>query len=570
MINNDQAVDRTLFDYIEILYRRRWATLAVAAGVIAAFAGYAFYSRPVYRASATLEVEKPGELFSGGPTGFVPLEEDYIPTQARLMGNDAALRAVYGELKLAENPEFARGLPALRDAVSVLPVPRTRLATISVESRDPKAAVAIVEALERRYLDSNLNNQLFMPKKVLAELDRRARGPGARKFYAALPFVASNQVVVDLNSQVLRAQAELAKLRVTFKDDYPAVAAAKSQLALLESSRDAAVDGAVRTYRAQLAGDLSANNVRVVDPATTPDRPVRPRKQLALLLGLVAGLALGGLTALCLETLDQSVRTHADVERGLGLALLGHIPLARPRKGEKIYAPMLSADMTSMSEAFRNLRTMIVFAKSSDPEPFLLVTSTVQQEGKSFVAANLAVALAQLGRRTLLIDGDLRRPSQHQILATPAKRGLSDYLSGRVADPAQLITKAEVGHLDILPGGPRPPNPSELLSGEQLAALLVWARERYDRVIVDCPPVFPVSDVMLWGQHIRSAILVARAGRTRMPLIQMACTRLRSGGVDILGGVINGTRPRTLTFADGHDFDRYCREMQELPPGELT
>lgn len=568
MTSHLQDGDRTLFDYAEIVWRRRWTAALVAAAVLGAFAFYAFGTAPVYRAAATLDVEKPAEPFPSSAGAYIPPEEDYLPTQAKLIASDTALRQVYEELRLGETREFLRGLPALREAVSVLPVPRTRLCTIAAESRDPRRAAAIVQALADLYLKRNLDNQTFMPKKVLAELDARSRRPNARRFFESLPAVAANPEVVDIGEQLARAEAEAARLRAVYKDDHPLVAAAVYQINQLRASRDAAVDRAVAGFRTELTA-LRANNARLVDPAETPDRPVRPRKRLALLLGMLGGGLLGILSALCLETLDQTVRTHGDVERGLGLPVLGHIPLARQKKGERVYAPLISADPSSQGEAFRTLRTMVVFAKASDPDPFLLVTSAVQEEGKSFVAANLAVALSQLGRKVLLIDGDLRRPGQHRLLASPAKRGLTDVLSGRVADPAQAVVKGEVANLDLLPGGARPSNPSELLSAEQLAALVAWARERYDRVVVDCPPVFPVGDVLLWGRHARSTILVSRAGRTRVPVVEMACSRLRAGGMDILGGVINGTRRSTLPFADGRDFDRYCRGLaQELPPGE--
>jgi tyrosine-protein kinase Etk/Wzc len=568
MTSHLQDGDRTVFDYAETVYRRRGTAALVAAAVFGAFALYAFGSAPVYRASATLDVEKPAEPFPAGGGAYIPPEEDYLPTQAKLIASDTALRRVYEELRLGETREFLRGVPALREAVSVLPVPRTRLCTIAAESRDPQRAAAIVQALADLYLKRNLENQTFMPRKVLAELDARGRRRDARRFYESLPAVAANPEVVDLGEQLARARAETAKLRAVFKDDHPLVVAAHNQIAQLQASRDAAVDRAVAGFRTGLAA-LRPNNARLVDPAEAPDRPVRPRKRLALLLGLLGGGLLGVLSALCLETLDQTVRTHGDMERGLGLPVLGHIPLARRKKGERVYAPLVRADPSSQGEAFRTLRTMVVFAKASDPDPFLLVTSAVQEEGKSFVAANLAVALAQLGRKVLLIDGDLRRPSQHLLLGAAAKRGLADVLSGRAADPGQAVVKGEVPNLEVLQGGARPSNPSELLSGEQLASLAAWARERYDRVVVDCPPVFPVGDVLLWGRHARSTILVSRAGRTRVPVVEMACSRLRAGGMDILGGVINGTRRSTLPFADGRDFDRYCRgPAQEPPPGE--
>ncbi len=256
--------------------------------------------------------------------------------------------------------------------------------------------------------------------------------------------------------------------------------------------------------------------------------------------------------------LDQTVRSYHDVERGLGLPLLGRIPRTRVRKGERVYEPLVSAKVSVVSEAFRDLRTMVALAKASESEPCLLVTSSVQEEGKSFVAANLAVAHAQLGRKVLLIDGDLRRPSQHVILSAEPERGLADFLAGKVKDPSDVLQKIDVPHLEVLFGGSKPSDPSELLNAEQLAALVLWARERYDRVIVDCPPVFPVSDVLLWGRHVRSSIIVSRAGRTRVALVRTACDRLRSGGIDILGGVLNGA-PASPGRGELRDFERYCR-----------
>ncbi len=341
---------------------------------------------------------------------------------------------------------------------------------------------------------------------------------------------------------------------------------AKKQLNLLRVAKDREVAAVVSGLMTQISGQFRPNNVRVVDSATRPLRPVRPRKELALLLGLAGGLALGGLGALALETLDQTVRTHGDVEHGLGVPMLGHIPLTRIARGERIYQPLVSADISPSSEAFRSLRTMVLFAKQTGAEPSILVTSTLEEEGKSFVASNLAVALAQTNRKVLLIDGDLRRPSQHRIFGAGAEDGLADYLAGRISDPTQLLQATEVPHLDVLSGGARPHNPSELLTSEQLARLVEWARERYDRVVVDCPPIFPVSDILLWGRHVRSSIVVSRAGRTRLPLVRMACARLRTGGIDILGGVINGSRLQTMSYADGHDFHKYCRSLAPRIP----
>jgi capsular exopolysaccharide synthesis family protein len=258
-----------------------------------------------------------------------------------------------------------------------------------------------------------------------------------------------------------------------------------------------------------------------------------------------------------MELLDQSVRTQNDVEKRLGLPFLGLIPYTRIKKNTAAYAALVSPDVSLTSEAFRSLRTMIGFTSAVGGEPIFLVTSTVQEEGKSFVATNLAVALSQLGQRVLVVDGDLRRPRLHQNLRASNEKGLSDFLSGGVDDPAKLVQKIEVPNLDVVACGPRPPNPAELLNTDRLAKFIAWAQGRYTRVIVDCPPVFPISDVLIWGHHVKPVVFVTRFGRTRVPLIQTACLRLKSKHLKILGGVINGARLGTMTYADGRYYEQY-------------
>lgn len=554
MKNETHEEEPTLIDYLEILHRRKYTVAAVAGAFFALMALYAFGSTPVYQASALLDLEKAGDLVRD--TGYQPPDEAYIPTQAKLIVSESALRRVYEDLRLSRTDEFAR-FQSFRDAVSVLGVPRTRLCYVNAESVDPKLAVAISSELAHNFVAQNLNNQLFMPKTVLAELDTRARGPYARRFYESLPAVINNVVIQEMKKQILLTQAQLAELKAKYTDDHPDVQAVKSQLALLEASRNREIDRVVRSFRTELSGQFRPNNVRVVDDPVLPQHPVRPRKRLALALGLVGGLVLGGLAALGLETIDQTIRTHDDVERRLGLPLLGHIPLARVKAGQRVYSPLLAPEASLPSEAFRNLRTMVVFAKAADADPFLLVTSAVQQEGKSFVAANLAVALSQLGQKVLLVDGDLRRPSQDVLLGVPMGRGLGDFLAGRAKEPGELPQATEVPNLSLVAAGARLANPAELLSAGRLADFVDWARARFDRVVVDCPPVFPVSDVLLWGRHARSSIIVSRSGRTRLPLIRTACARLRAGGMDILGGVINGTPVATMRDVDGRGLGQY-------------
>lgn len=550
MTTHEPAETRSFSHYVDVLRRRRWTALGVFALVFGTLASYALFATPVYRASALVTIEKVSDPVAQ-TGGYQPPDEDYLATQAKLIVSETALRKVYHDLKLGESEEFASGLGSLRGRVNVLSVPRTRLVYVNAESVQPRTAAAISNALAENFVKQNLDNQLSMPKDVLNTLVSRAKGPAAQKVYESLPQVLGNHLLQDLKSQILKGELSLTELRAKYTDEHPAVAATAAQLALIRAARARELDNVIRSVVTQLSGQLRPNNVRIIDPAGVPKAPARPRTHLALALGLFGGLALGLIAALARDSVDETVRTHQDVEKKLGLPFLAEIPHARPRRGRRIYEPLVDESTTIGAEAFRDLRTMLAVARHPSPDPFLLVTSTVQQEGKSFVATNLAVALAQLGRKVLLVDGDLRRPSVSHNMGASEKAGLSDFLAGKIVDAQKLLQKTDVPHLDVIAAGQQQLDASKLLNGAHLAELVAWARSRYDRVIVDCPPVFPVGDVLLWGRHVRPTILISRCGRTRVPLIQLACDRLRAGGVEVIGSVLNGAKPGALSYAYG-------------------
>lgn len=560
MADNEQDVEINLAQYVEIVSRRRWIALLVAGSVFLGAAAYAFLAVPVFRAATLLNVERVSKGISQQGVGPEGDDDEYFQTQYKLITSDTSLERAYAALKLADSRDFSSGLHALREAVTIVPVPKTRLCYVNADSTDPRLAKEISHTLSQYFVEQNLNNQMFMSKDVLDALQSRTRGLDAQRVNESLPSVVNNKLVQDIKSQIFSAEAQLADLRMKYTESHPVVQSLMSRIASMRKVLNQEVDNIVQSLKTELSGQLQANNVRIIDPPKLPSRPVRPRKGLALVFGLLGGVILGVFTALIIEMLDQTVRTHDDIERKLGLPFLGLIPYTRHKKDAKVFAQLISSEVSLISEAFRNLRTMVGYAKVSEGEPVILITSSVQEEGKSFVAANLAVALAQLGQKVLIVDGDLRRPRQHRNFHLSNEAGLSDYLSGAVATPDGFVQKSGVPHLDVIVCGPRPPNPAELLNTERLDKFLDWARGRYTRIIVDCPPVFPVSDILLWGRYVKQNIFVTRFGRTRVPLIRTACARLRVGGFKILGGVVNGARLGTMTYADGRYYEQYYRD----------
>ncbi|MFI5360972.1 MAG: polysaccharide biosynthesis tyrosine autokinase [Elusimicrobiota bacterium] len=557
MNTSQQDADSDALNYLQIISRRRRAVVLMSVLGFSLMAAYAFLSAPVYEATALVSVDKvANDIAAANAADRQDSDESYFETQFKLITSETQLRRVYDELKLSDVPEFAEGLRALRKAVNVQPVPRARLASVSVESTSPRLAAAIAGGLAHAFVKKNLENQLFMSKIQLGALQTRTP-EDARALIESLPAVVNNKLIQDIKTNIFNGEAKLADLRTRYTANYPEVQALTSQLESMRRVRDHEMDNILASLKTELSGQLRANNVRVVDEPMVPERPVRPRKGLALILGIPLGLALGVLAALLIETFDQTVKTHQDVELRLAMPFLGQIPHSRRQKGANIYAPLVSPDISPSSEAFRNLRTILDLAHKPADDPFLLVTSTVQAEGKSFVATNLAVALSQLGQKVLIIDGDLRRPTQHLNLAAASKVGLCDFLSGDVSDVDHVVKMTDIPFLDLVTCGTRANNPAELLNAPRLAKFVSWARKNYNRVIVDCPPVFPVSDVLLWGRHVNSTIFIARSGRTRVPMIRTACARLRIGGVKILGGVINGARLGTTSYAEGSYAETY-------------
>ncbi len=555
--------------YLDVALRRRWIVAAVAVIVFVLTALVTFMARPVYQASSMLVIEKERGGAAQSTAMVENSNEDYYQTQYKLLQSRSLLEKVYADLKLGDQPDFAnpRGVEKLQEAIVIAPIYRSRLVNVRVNSFDPTLAAAIANRLSDLYVDQNLANQLFISKEVLQALQAKGGDTNA----ADLPSVVNSALIQSLKAEYAKLQTSYAGLYARYTDKHPTVIRVKSSMVALDSQIRAETARIVASMKTELSGQLRGNNVRVVDPAIVPDRPIKPNKPKNVLLGLVAGVVLGFACAMLVELLDQSVRTQDDVATRLGQPFLGVVPQAVVKAG-RIYEALLSHEVSLTSESFRNLRTMVDFAGVGGKAQALLVTSAIQGEGKTYIAANMAIAYAQLGESILLIDGDLRRPNVHRVFGLSAEKGLSDYLvSGKKAeDAAQLIQKSAVPGLSILTCGPRPPNPSELLNTPRLGALISWGREHYDRVIVDCVPMFPINDTLLWGRHIASVALVCRYGETRVPLIIDACQKLKSANLQILGVVLNAAKSGGLSYSayNYYYYEQYYQEAAEKP--ELT
>jgi len=276
--------------------------------------------------------------------------------------------------------------------------------------------------------------------------------------------------------------------------------------------------------------------VSVVRPADVPTAPVSPRPKINLALGLLVGLALGVGTAVLRETLDMSVKSLDDVQDITGASPLGVVVEDPDAVGRRLLVP--GESQGPGAEAFRQIRTNLQYVDVDRPPRVVVVTSALPDEGKSTTSVNLASTLAQAGTRVVLVEADLRRPSVAHYLGIEGAVGLTDVLAGHCdLDIALQLWGRDL--FSVLPSGPLPPNPSEVLDSQHMHELLKVLGDRFEVVVVDSPPLLPVTDAAVLARASDGAILVVRHGRTTREQLARARATLQAVDARLLGTVLN-------------------------------
>jgi capsular exopolysaccharide synthesis family protein len=309
-----------------------------------------------------------------------------------------------------------------------------------------------------------------------------------------------------------------------------------------------------RAQETGIQGDLRTSNVRIVDAADTPTAPVSPRRNLTLLLGLFGGGFIGIGFAFFFEYLDNRVKTPDEIETHLGLSSLGLIPVLPANSG--IVNPLVNTGVPpQFAEAFRALRTNILFSSAEEGSKSIVVTSTGPSEGKTMVASNLAIGMAQAGQRVLLIDADMRRPREHELFNMKQEPGLSNLLVGG-ATMADVAHKGPVANLWVMPAGKIPPNPAELLGSNRFGELLGSLKEHFDLVVVDTPPVMAVTDAAIAAHRASGVLFVVASDQTSRHAAQQALDQLEHARARFVGAVLN----RVDLENNAYYYSRYYRK----------
>jgi polysaccharide biosynthesis transport protein len=319
----------------------------------------------------------------------------------------------------------------------------------------------------------------------------------------------------------------------------------------------------------ELSGLLRTTNVRVLDPARPAFVPIKPNVRRSVTLALLFGLVAGCVAAVVLEFLENSVTSQADVEEQLGLAFLGFVPRV-DAKGESPKERDLYVHRqpkSSVAECCRAIRTNLLFMSPDKPFKTLVVTSSGPQEGKSTTCIFLGVAMAQSGNRVLLLDTDMRRPRLHKAFGVPNDVGISSLVVGE-GSLDKAVKSTEVPNLFVLPCGPIPPNPAELLHTQAFAELLKAAGERFDRIILDSPPLNAVSDSAVLATQCDGVVLVLRAGKTNRDSARRALRSLADVQAQLYGAILNDLDPMDGRYKDSYlNYRGYYGQVEEAKDG---
>jgi capsular exopolysaccharide synthesis family protein len=413
---------------------------------------------------------------------------------------------------------------------------------------------------------------------------------------ATTQFGSGYPKVVELNNQLKQVRAEIAaeetRMQDVIRDEYLAAVQRENLLTTAfeqqkqeanqlnesaieytvlkrdaESNRQLYQDLLQRLKEAGVSAGLRSSNIRVVDIARTPTQPISPNVQRSLLLGILLGLSLGIGLALVLESFDSTVRNLEELSAISTLPALGTIPLQLSSNGylrkrlktmsaetEKSESPALvtyARPRSEAAEAYRALRTSILLSSFGAPPKVILVTSAMPQEGKTTISANSALVLAQRGSRVLLIDADLRRPGIDKLFGFRSRGGLSTLISGVDKIEDVVVPFTQVPNLWILPAGPIPPQPVELLGSTVMKDHITRWRNEFDHIIIDTPPCLSVTDAVVLSPEADRVILVARAGKTSKPALRRACDLLLQVNARVMGIVLNAL---DLHSGDGYYY----------------
>jgi capsular exopolysaccharide synthesis family protein len=668
--------------------------VAVILGITTLAAVRTFMTRSVYQGTVQILIQReaPKIVSFKEVTELESARDDYFQTQFKLLQSRSLARRVIESMSLMQDPEFGGPrnpddvtaavkaqpgesqlmegtIDALIGRLKVLPVPNSRLVSVSVEAFRPELASRMANDLSLKYIEqtlefryktsseaahwlgdqvederrkiqeaedklqkvrekdgvANLDERRTLLSQKLQELGSSLNALKAQRLEKEalfqhmrsapnpeeLPQVMQNPVVQQLRTDLANLERQHAELLERYLDKYPEVQKVKAQIeesrARLRSEAQRLIRSAENDYRTALAQEgkiaealeaakseslelsrrsqtydsykrdveagkevmnsllsrhketdvaqeLKSSNIRIVDAAVVPRRPVRPNRPRDVAYGMLLGIAAGVGLAFLLEYLDNTIKTPDDIRLHLGAPMLGVISEMESKNPGPV---LLQARPTgSFAEGYRVLRTALNYSWPERGPRVIVVTSTAPGEGKTLTSVNVALTLASSDGKVLLIDADLRKPQTHNLLKVGRRPGLSDVLVGK-AKPSEAIQRVSGTNLSVLCSGTHVPSPADLMTTQVLEGLLAGLRGFYNWIVIDSAPVAAVSDALILSRATDGVIVVVGAEMVPRSAVRQTLERIMETGARVLGVVLNRAQMHRHSFYYGRYYGRY-------------
>jgi succinoglycan biosynthesis transport protein ExoP len=477
--------------YLYTLRRRKWWVASITVLCLAASLAFSLTAHKQYSATAQLLVQ-PSVNASGLNVVQEPVTQTEVETELQLVTSAPVQQAVRN--RLHSTP-----------AVSASEVGQTNVMAITAVSGTPSQAALVANL----YANAFVQYQQSVASHSLATAE------------------------AQLSSQISSIGKQVSSLRD--KTTSPEATALLNQEAVLKE----------QLAQMQVSGSVDTGAVALVTPAQAPLSPSSPKPADDALLGLVAGLVLGLAAAFLRDSLDDRLTSKEAAEQAGGAPVLAMTPAVPSWRRQSPMVVAVTEPNSPAAESYRSLRTSLQFARQERQLSSLLVTSPGVGDGKTSTLANLGVVFAQAGERVLLVSCDLRRPRIGAFFGLGEQVGLTSVLLDEQTLEEAILPVPGIDRLSLLPAGPVPPNPAELLGSPRARDIFIRLRDQYDLVLIDSPPVLPVTDAAILSRYADATVMLAAAGKTRRADLHRAVEKLGQGGTTILGTVLNKTTRQT-------------------------
>jgi len=532
-------------DYINVIKNRRIVVILFLATTVAIVTLGSFIMKPVYRATATIFIDKqsPNVLAA---SGIVALEsenyysyKDYYKSQREVITSRVIAQKVFTEFNLKDSKKYVKAKDPIKEFlrnVKVESVRETRLLKLHVDDNSPVLAAKIANRIADIYVKRNLY------------------------------YISREELMNLMKNEYLKLETRLSEYSKVYKHKHPKVLRLKEVInelvGKIENVKETNFNYEI--IQEELEGEpqyalegLKANNISVMDPAEVPKLPLMPKKLLNIIISIVVGLFGGIAIAFFLEYLDDTVRSIEDLEKLSGWPYLGGVPtienIGKTKERERYLLTHVEAK-DPVAEAYRAIRSSILFSSTEEhPLRSMLITSPGPQEGKTTVVCNLGIVLAQRGKKVLLVDADMRKPRLHEVFDASNKNGLSEYLCGQIQFES-AIKKTDIDGLSFVNSGEYPPNPSELLSSHKLKEFIETAKKSFDFVIFDTPPTAIVTDAVVLSQATDGVIMAVENGKTSKRVLPRIFKLLTDARARVIGTVFNKMSLRSGNY---YYYSRY-------------